>query len=408
MQQHSEAGTRHGLLLIAVAWLAPIGSTLFAPVLPSIIEHFSTVPHAELLAPIAMVTPALMVALLSPVAGLLTDRFGRRSVLLAALCIYAITGIAPYWLDNLYLIIATRAFVGIAEAGVMTASTALICDYFTGEKRAHWLSVQFGSAALVATVCFALAGFLGGYTWRAPFIIYGTMIVFVPLVLLIIFEPARRSAQQQAATVAAERSERPFSTRFLIGLGLTVICGLLFCVTPVHISLLLSERGFKDPAVLGLASAVGSIGLVAGAALFRFQSTRPIGALLSIAMLTQAAGYVVLYTQPSLTGGIVGMFINNAGCGISLPLVLAFTMGKLPESFRGRASGMWTSAFFIGQFICPLVVAGISAAIGGIVSVMGVLAGFTALAGFALVACLVASATMRESATPDSRSIAIH
>ncbi|MCJ2877411.1 MFS transporter [Rhizobium pusense] len=406
--QHAEAGTRHGLLLIAVAWLAPIGSTLFAPVLPSIIAHFAAVPHAELLAPIAMVTPALMVALLAPVAGLLTDRFGRRRVLLVALGLYAATGIAPYWIDNLHLIIASRALVGIAEAGVMTASTALICDYFTGEKRAHWLSVQFGSASLVATVCFALAGFLGGYNWRAPFIIYGTMVVFIPLVLLIIFEPARRSAHEGAAVIPADRAQGAFSSRFLIGLFMTLVSGILFCVTPVHISLVLSERGFTAPTTLGLASAFGSIGLVAGAALFRFQSKRPIGILLSAAMLTQSVGYVVLYTQPSLAGGILGMFINNAGCGISLPLVLAFTMGKLPDAFRGRASGLWTSAFFIGQFVCPLVVAGINAAAGGMVGVMGVLACFTAVAGFGLVGCLLASVTMREAATPDGRSMIIH
>ncbi|HBF29592.1 MAG TPA: hypothetical protein DDW73_08210 [Rhizobium sp.] len=90
------------------------------------IDHFSAVPHAALLAPLALVTPALLVALLSPVEGLLIDRFGRRSVLIAALAVYALACIAPFWIDDLHGIIATRAIVGMAEAGVMAASTALI------------------------------------------------------------------------------------------------------------------------------------------------------------------------------------------------------------------------------------------------------------------------------------------
>lgn len=406
--QHLTAGARQGLLLVAVAWLAPIGATLFAPVLPHMIEHFSAVPHAALLAPIAMVTPALLVALLAPLAGLLTDRVGRRRVLIAALAVYALAGIAPFWIDSLYAIILTRAVVGIAEAGVMTASTALICDYFTGKRRAHWLSVQFGSAALVATVCFVLAGFLGGYHWRAPFLVYGMTALFIPLVLAIIFEPARNGSGEKSVQRPQESAERLFTARFVGGLALTLVCGMLFYITPVHISLVLSERGFADPGMLGLASAIGSLGVVAGAMLFRFQSTRSIGVLLAGAMVAQAAGFVILYTQPSLTGGIVGMFVNNVGCGISLPLVLAFTMGKLPDEYRGRASGIWTSMFFIGQFICPLFVAAISTLGGGMVAAMGFLAGCTAVGGLLLLTGLAFGRTLREPATTGTPVVAIH
>lgn len=406
--QNLIAGARHGSLLVAVAWLAPIGSTLFAPVLPHMIGHFSAVPNASLLAPLALVTPALFVALLAPVAGLLADRFGRRRVLLWALALYAAAGVAPFWIDNLYATIITRAVVGVAEAGVMTASTALICDYFSGSRRAHWLSVQFGSAALVATVCFVLAGLLGNYNWRAPFLVYGATALFIPLVLIIIFEPARAAATEKAARPPEASLRDLLSLRFVGSLVATLICGALFYITPVHISLVLNERGFSDPSMLGLASAIGSLGVVAGAAFFRFQAQRPVGVLLAGAMAAQAIGFVLLYTQPSLQGGIVGMFVNNAGCGISLPLVLAFTMSKLPEGYRGRVSGMWTSMFFIGQFLCPLVVAGAAAMGGGMVAAMAIFAGFTALCGLLLLAGLMFGHALREPATTGVPVVATH
>lgn len=406
--QNVIAGARHGSLLVAVAWLAPIGSTLFAPVLPHMIGHFSAVPNASLLAPLALVTPALFVALLAPLAGLLADRFGRRRVLLWALALYAAAGVAPFWIDNLYAIIVTRAVVGIAEAGVMTASTALICDYFSGSRRAHWLSVQFGSAALVATVCFVLAGLLGNYNWRAPFLVYGATALFIPLVLLIIFEPARAAATEKAARSPEASLRDLLSLRFVGSLVATLICGALFYITPVHISLVLNERGFSDPSMLGLASAIGSLGVVAGAAFFRFQAQRPVGVLLAGAMAAQAIGFVLLYTQPSLQGGIVGMFVNNAGCGISLPLVLAFTMSKLPEGYRGRVSGLWTSMFFIGQFMCPLVVAGAAAMGGGMVAAMAIFAGFTALCGLLLLAGLLFGRALREPATTGAPVVPMH
>jgi MFS family permease len=406
--QHLTAGARQGLLLVAVAWLAPIGATLFAPVLPHMIEHFSSVPHAAVLAPIAMVTPALFVALLAPMAGVLADRIGRRRVLLAALAFYAIAGVAPFWIDNLYTIILTRGVVGIAEAGVMTASTALICDYFAGERRAHWLSVQFGSASLVATFCFVLAGFLGAYNWRAPFLVYGATALFIPFVLAIIFEPKRSASNETIVKQPQESIKHLFTSRFIAGMLLTILCGILFYVTPVHISLLLSERGFSDPNKLGLASAIGSIGVVGGALVFRFQSTRSIGVLLTIAMAMQAIGYAILYLEPSLAGGIVGMFINNVGCGISLPLVLGFTMNRLPDAYRGRASGIWTSMFFIGQFVCPICVAAVSSLMGGMVGTMAFFAGFTAISALLLLAGLMFGRTLREPATTGAPIVAMH
>ncbi|MGR6429775.1 MFS transporter [Rhizobium sp. PAMB 3174] len=402
--QNRIAGAPQGLLLVAVAWLAPIGSTLFAPVLPHMIQYFSAVPHASVLAPVALVTPALFVALLAPLAGLLADRIGRKRLLMAALALYALAGIAPFWLDSLHAIILTRAVVGIAEAGVMTASTALICDYFTGERRAHWLSVQFGSASLVATVCFVIAGFLGGYDWRVPFLIYGGTALFIPLVLKLIFEAEHVAPQRTAERPAQEASQHLFTVRFASCLALTLVCGLLFYVTPVHISLVFSERGFSAAGVLGLASAIGSLGVVAGAMLFRFQSRAPIGVLLTGALAAQAIGYATLYTQPSLAGGIIGMFVNNIGCGVSLPLVLALTMSRLPDSHRGRASGIWTSMFFIGQFICPLTVGAIASLAGGMVATMAVFAVLTALAALAF---LLGSAFGRSLREPVTRGAAI-
>lgn len=399
------AGIRQGLLLVAIAWLAPIGSTLFAPVLPHMIEHFSAVPHASLLAPVALVTPALLVALLAPVAGILSDRFGRRRLLMAALALYAGAGVSPYWIDNLYVIILTRMVVGIAEAGVMTVSTALICDYFTGDRRSHWLSVQFGSASLVAIFCFALAGFLGSFDWRAPFLAYGVTALFIPLVLVLLFDPVHIAEPEHGAVV---ETERLLSARFVGCLVLTLFCGVLLYVTPVHISLVLSERGISDPQMLGFASAIGAIGAVAGAALFRVLSRRAIGALLTCALGLQTIGYGLLYTQPSLAGTVVGMFVNNIGCGISLPLVLALTMSKLPEAYRGRASGIWTSMLFIGQFSCPLMIGAASAAAGGMVATMGVLTSVTGIAAVLLLATSIFGRSLRQPVTTGAASIPMH
>ena len=125
----------------------------------------------------------------------------------------------------------------------------------------------------------------------------------------------------------------------------------------------------------------------------------------AVAMAAQAIGYGILWMQPSLAGGITGMFVNNFGCGISLPLVLAFSMSRLPEGYRGRASGIWTSMFFIGQFVCPFAVGAASSFGGGMVAAMGVFCGFTAVAALLL---LGFGRALREPATTGTPVVATH
>ncbi|MCO6179588.1 hypothetical protein NHF53_15955 [Ciceribacter sp. RN22] len=69
--------------------------------------------------------------------------------------------------------------------------------------------------------------------------------------------------------------------------------------------------------------------------------------------------------------------------------MLAFTMSKLPGGYRGRASGIWTSMFFIGQFVCPLWVAAVSTLGGGTIAAMAFFAGFIAVGGLLLLTGLV-------------------
>lgn len=107
-------------------------------------------------------------------------------------------------------------------------------------------------------------------------------------------------------------------------------------------------------------------------------------------------------------GGTIGMFINNIGCGISLPLVLAFTMSNLPSDYRGRASGIWTSMFFIGQFVCPIGVNAVAAASGGMVAAMAAFAGFTLLAALVFMTGLIFGHSFKEPATPSRDISPVH
>jgi MFS family permease len=74
---------------------------------------------------------------------------------------------------------------------------------------------------------------------------------------------------------------------------------------------------------------------------------------------------------------LAGSLIAGLGMGISMPNYTTWFMARVPAAMRGRASGLLTTAFFLGQFASPLVSAPLVAVFG--------LAGTFAVVGGALV-----------------------
>jgi len=174
MSEPRVPGVLQGIILLLPITLAVMGIAVLVPIVPQLMTHFANVPNYQYLVQGGVLTmPALCTALCSPFAGWLSDRVGRRRLLIAAMIAYAFVGIAPIVLDDLWAIIASRVGVGICEAVVMTVSTTLISDYFKGHAREKWLASQTAVASLSALVLVAIGGLLGAhYGWRGPFGVY--------------------------------------------------------------------------------------------------------------------------------------------------------------------------------------------------------------------------------------------
>jgi MFS family permease len=349
-----EPGVRQGLVLIALAWVAPAAAVVIAPVLPTIAREFRQVPAADVKIALIATGPALLVALLAVPYGFLADRIGRRDVLLAALFVYGAVGMAPLLLRSLDAIVASRFAVGLAEAAVMTCSTTLIGDYFHGRRRERWLAAQAGLAPLAAVCLVSLGGTLGAFGWRAPFFVYAWGWILIVPVLVLLREPRPLPRADHEGMVA------PTATLFgwgkPIGIAIVVMFSMIaFMVTVVQFSFLVTERGLTAPASIGLWSALITLGNPAGSLIFSLTKGRP-AAKLGLAYALFAAGFCFMSMVPTVPAAIAGGFIANLGAGIVLPTAITWLLSSVPAAMRGRGSGLFTAANFLGQFLGPLTV----------------------------------------------------
>ena len=140
------------------------------PVVPHLIMDISgdTLTHAARTSGFLMFAFASMQFIASPVLGNLSDRFGRRPVLLCSLlamvCNYLLMG----WAPTLFWLFVGRLIGGVS-ASTYGIANAYVADTFPAEKRAQYfalLGAGFGTGFIVGP---ALGGFLGEYGPRTPF-----------------------------------------------------------------------------------------------------------------------------------------------------------------------------------------------------------------------------------------------
>ncbi|WP_046728857.1 MFS transporter [Streptomyces humi] len=375
-------------LLMAGSCLPILGAVLIAPVLPRMQDHFASVPGAEALVPLALTVPALSLALLAPFAGVIVDRLGRKRLLVVATLLYAVFGTAPLWLSSLGAIIASRALVGVAEAAIMTCCTTLIGDYYTGRRRVRYLALQTMCASASATVFFVLGGAAGSAGWRVPFWVYAVSLVLAPLMATALPGPAVPGAAVPGTVAGggAAVGRRAFPWRRLGGIcALTFFGAMVFYTVPVEMSYLLDDLGVTSSAVIGLATAVASAATVGGAVTFARLRRAP-DRMLPAVLAVCAAGFGLMFLAGSAPLLVVGAVVNCVGTGMLLPALLTGAMSRLAFEDRGRGTGLWTAAFFGGEFVCPLVLLGGEAAVGSLAGAVGLLGLASALVAAGLFA----------------------
>ena len=360
-------GFIQGLMLLLPITMAVMGVSLLITVVPLMYEHFKDVPHFDYLIQGGVMTmPAIWVVLFSPVAGWLADRFGRRSILIAAMIVYAGIGIAPAFLDNLYAIILTRVGVGICESVVMTVSTTMICDYFSGKSRERWLAVQTATASLSALAIIPLGGVLAAnYGWHGPFYIYIYSLLLVVGVAVFIWEPEAEPRPAAAASLAGEAVQFPW-LRILALCALTMVAAVMFYSIITQNGNAMTILGVTDPRRQAVLTMIGSLGVPIGTFLYWGASRLPTGWLVVVDFLLIGIGFCGMGHAVSPNAYVEAAFVNQLGCGLVLPTMLVWTTRGLGYRIRGRGNGLWQASFAIGQFGSGMLLTFLGKQLGGL------------------------------------------
>jgi len=161
--------TRSLVVIFTAIMLDAVGIGLIFPILPSLIEAVTDNPNVALSIGVLAALYAAMQFICAPVLGALSDRLGRRPVLLISLAGATVNYLFLAFAPNLWLLLLGRAIAGITSANVSVA-TAYLTDITPADRRARrfgLLNAMFGLGFIAGPI---LGGALGDYGLRLPFI----------------------------------------------------------------------------------------------------------------------------------------------------------------------------------------------------------------------------------------------
>lgn len=351
------------IILISV-FLNFAGFTLIIPVLPFSVARHAAPGDVAFWVALILSVYALCSFIAAPVLGALSDRHGRRPVLLLSLCGSA-AGFAVFGVGgSLWMLLAGRVIEGLT-AGSISTMYACIADTHAPHERGPafgLLGVAGGLGFMLGPV---LGGLLGQWSLAAP--LYGAAIVALLNAALVwrwlpeSLPPARRSVPAQpgrlnAISQLASALQLP-SLRLLFGV---VFCFALASVLlQSNIAVLMKDLLALTPASIGLVLAgVGVIdivsqGLVVRRLLPRFGERRVAGA----GLLINASGLLLLAWLarfPLVPLLLCGVALFTFGDGLFQPSVNALIADAAPDSRQGEVQGANQAQQSIARMLGPL------------------------------------------------------
>ena len=340
------------IALVSVTFIGPLSLHLFIPAMPAVKEAFEvSTGMTQLTMSLAM----LSMAFFTVAYGGLSDRFGRKRVLLGGLVLFTCGAAACMLAANLPMLLAGRILQGAGAGCGVVLARAIARDVYGQERVAQ--VIAYLTAAYVLGPMFAPA--IGGqlttlFGWRALFIF--ASVVGLVVILAATFAVPETRAPKAAAPRGVFAGYKALLTRRRF-VGFMLQPGLLsaaFYVQATAASFLAAEHLGVDASDIGIWFFAFPIGFMAGS----FISGR-IGASRSIEFMTMLGGVIGVANGALLAGWlyfggvsmaalyIPGMLVSLAQ-GLSMPYAQAGAMAVDTE-LAGSASG----AVVFSQFFWP-------------------------------------------------------
>ncbi|HLQ66284.1 MAG TPA: MFS transporter [Candidatus Limnocylindrales bacterium] len=348
------AGSR--AVLFFTVFIHLLGFGIIIPLLPYYAEHFGA---SGLTVGLLGTSFSLAQFLFAPLWGRLSDRIGRRPVLLGSLILTGVSYLVFAVAGSLPVLFVSRIFAGIAGATLSTAQ-AYIADTTTPENRTRGMGLigaAFGMGFIFGP---AMGGVLSRWGFSVPaYAAAGLAAAAFLFAVARLPESLPREEREAASRRRARASFRDALGRPVVGIVLGLFFVATLCFSGMEAILaLFCERFFRwGPhqigylfAYVGVVAALMQAGIV-GALAKRFGER----ALVRAGLALMGAAFVAAGLVPPLALFLATMGVIAVGSGLITPTLSSLVSQATPPDEQGRILGVYQSLGSLGRAVGPFL-----------------------------------------------------
>jgi MFS family permease len=345
----AEASPRRGLaVLFAVVIVDLVGFGIVMPALPVWAREFGAEASSFGLLQSSYAVAQLLFA---PLWGRLSDRVGRRPVLLGTIAGTALAMLATGLAPSLGTLFAARILAGAFAANISVAS-AYISDVTPPEERTRWMGLLGASFGIGFVLGPAIGGVLGPYGHAVPMYAAAGLAALNWLVALVqLREPARHSAAEEGRGRLAVLRD-PVLRRI-------VLANLVFSLAVTQLETLFAyfmmDRFGWDLRKIGfmLAGMAIVMGGIQGGGMKALSARYPERTLVVAGTLLLALGFATVPAPRSVLVLLVPLALAAVGRAIAQPALLSLASQSTRPEERGMALGVFQSSASLARVIGP-------------------------------------------------------
>jgi MFS family permease len=371
-EAEKDSGTRkvykdHNLhVLFGITLMAVLGVTSVTPAFPRVIQEFGISSGQVGLLITFFTLPGIV---LTPVLGIMSDRYGRKSILTPALILFGVAGGLCAFATSFDMLLFLRFIQGMGAAALGTLNVTVIGDIYDGRERSAALGYNSSVLSTGTATYPGIGGLLATFGWYYPFLL---PFLAIPVAFVVLFslhnpEPViEKSLKEFFGNVFGNLWPRLKDVKILgVFTASLVSFILLFGAQLAYLPILMNERFGAPPYVIGF--------ILSGASLTTALTSSQLGRLtgrfrekdlLKFAFLLYAVALVVASVVPILPLLLVAAALLGVANGINIPNIFSLLNEVAPVDNRGAFLSINGMILRIGQTIGPLFMATLAAPIG--------------------------------------------